>query len=182
MTEILQKIDEIISRKHDFRVQAAGGAYFLEEPKVVDYPQTLIKQRGKMLMLKLDVENSNQLIFPLFNDTMEGLTQICDYIIFYPKDNKLFVFLCEQKTGKPSAKHQVEAARILAEFIVKMVQRMLHFKHFEVEYRALIFSLSQSSQFASSVQQEPYVVLKPSQLKNKLLRAGETCYLDNLCF
>jgi hypothetical protein len=182
MTDILQKIDEIISRKHDFRVQAVGGAYFLEEPKELNYPKTIIKQRGKMLMLKLDVEDSNKIIFPFFNSEMSGLTQICDYIIFYPKAEKLFTFLCEQKTSASSAKHQVEAGQILATFITKMAQRMMHFKDFEVEYRALVFSLSPTSQFASSIRTEDYAILGGSQLKNKLLKAGETCYLDNLCF
>jgi hypothetical protein len=182
MTHFLQKIDEIISRKHDFRIQTAGGAYFLEEPKEINYPKTVIKQKGKMLMLKLDVEDSNKIIFPFFNGEMGGLTQICDYIIFYPKGETLFTFLCEQKTSASSAKHQVEAGRILAEFIVKMAQRMLNFKHFDIEYRALVFSLSKTSQFASRIREEDYAILGGSQLKNKLLKAGETCYLDNLCF
>jgi hypothetical protein len=182
MTEILQKIDEIISRKHDFRVQAVGGAYFLEEPKEENYPKTLIKQKGKILMLKLDVEDSNKIIFPFFNSEMSGLTQICDYIIFYPKEDKLFIFLCEQKTSKAEATDQVEAGWILAEFIVRMAQRMLNFKQFNVEYRALVFSLSKKSKFSSSTRTDNYVFLEDSQLKKQVLKAGETCYLDNLCF
>lgn len=32
------------------------------------------------------------------------------------------------------------------------------------------------------LKQKPYVILGNSFLKNKLLRAGDVCYLDNLCF
>jgi hypothetical protein len=185
MNEILQKIDEIISREHDFRVQAVGGTYFLEEPKEPNYSKTIIKQRGKMLMLKLDVEDSNKIIFPFFDSSMNRLTQICDYIIFYPKEDTLFVFLCEQKTSQSSAKYQVEAGLILAEFIVRMAQRMLKFQTFNVEYRALVFSLSDTSrhQQTSKVKKDnDYAILGDSFLKNKLIRAGGDCYLDNLCF
>ena len=182
MTDILQTIEEIISKQHDFKVNAVGGAYLLEEKKESNYPQTLVKQHGKMLIYSFDVENSNDIIFPIFNATYPKLTSISDYIIFYPKNGVLYTFICEQKSSSASAKLQVEAGWLLADYIVKTVRRMLNFKEIKVEYRALIFSLSKTSQFASNPAKEPYIILSNSHLKNKLLRAGDICFLDNLCF
>ena len=182
MTDILQTIEEIITKQHDFKINAEGGAYYLEESNEPTYPKTLIKQKGKMLIYSFDVTNSNDDVFPIFNKYKAGVTSLSDYIIFYPKDDVLYTFICEQKTSTASAKVQVEAGWLLAEYIVKTAGRMLNFKEFKVEYRALVFSLSKTSQFSTSIREEPYIVLQNSQLKNKLLKAGEICFLDNLCF
>jgi hypothetical protein len=107
---------------------------------------------------------------------------LCDYIVFYPKNETLYTFICEQKTSQSSAKHQVEAGWLLADYILKTASRMMRFKALNIEYRALVFSKSPTAIFSTSIKQEPYVLLENSLLKNKLLRAGDVCYLDNLCF
>ena len=45
MTDILQTIEEIITKQPDFKINAVGGAYYLEENKEPDYPKTLLKQK-----------------------------------------------------------------------------------------------------------------------------------------
>lgn len=182
MKDILQTIEEIITKQRDFKINAVGGAYYLEESNEPTYPKTILKQRGKMLVYSFDVADSNEIIFPIFNASQPKLTSLADYIIFYPKNDVLYTFICEQKTSTSSAKAQVEAGWLLAEYIVKTVSRMMNFKEFKVEYRSLIFSLSKTSQFSTSVHEEPYVILGNSHLKNKLLKAGVDCFLDNLCF
>ncbi len=182
MDNILQTIEEIITKQPDFRINAVGGAYHLEESNAANYPKTLVKQKGKMLIYSFDIDKSNEIVFPLFNKYKAGLTSLSDYIIFYPKNDILYTFICEQKTGAASAKTQVEAGWLLAEYIVRTVSRMLNFKDIPIEYRALIFSLSKTSQFATNPAKEPYVILSNSHLKKKLLRAGDICFLDNLCF
>lgn len=180
MEDYLQTIDEIIKR--EFKVDAKGGAYFLEETTLPNYPKTLVKQKGKMLIYSFDVEDSNDSVFPIFNSRVEGLTSICDYIIFYPKEKILYTFLCDLKSTATSAKKQVESGWVLAKYILNMTQKKLRFKSSEMEFRSLVFSTSNRARFNSSIKKEPYVVLEGSFLKNKLLAAGKTCYLDNLCF
>jgi len=125
----------------------------LEEPKEPGYPTTSI------------IKNS-----------------MCDYIIFYPYENVMFVFLCELKTKKVShSSKQVEAAKLLAEFILKMAERQLNFKRFQVEYRALIFSTSSKRRFSTS-RKGVYSEYPASQLKYKHLKAGRSCYLDHHCY
>ena len=182
MTDILQTIEEIISNKYDFKIPAIGGTYFLEETKIMGYPKTILKQKGKMLIYSFDREDSNDTVFSIFNSSKEGLTKLCDYIVFYPKNETLYTFICEQKTSQSSAKHQVEAGWLLADYILKTASRMMRFKALNIEYRALVFSKSPTAIFSTSIKQEPYVLLENSLLKNKLLRAGDVCYLDNLCF
>ncbi len=182
MNDILQTIEEIITKQRDFKINAEGGSYYLKETNEPTYPQTTIKQKGKMLIYSFDVNNSNDDVFPLFNKNKAGVTSLSDYIIFYPKNDVLYTFICEQKTGTASAKVQVEASWLLAEYIVKTACRMMNFKEISIEYRALVFSLSKTSQFSTSLRKEPYIILQNSHLKNKLLRAGEVCFLDNLCF
>ena len=135
-----------------------------------------------MLVYSFDIDKSNEIVLPLFNKYKAGVTSLSDYIIFYPKNGVLYTFICEQKTGTASAKKQVEAGWLLAEYIVKTARRLLNFKEIQVEYRSLIFSMSKTSQFSTNPAREPYVELGNSRLKNKLLRAGDDCYLDNLCF
>lgn len=179
MNELLQKIEEIIKR--EFKVNAIGGEYAIEEQNEQNYPKTVLKQKGKMLIYTFDTPNSNAQVFPIFESRIEGVTAICDYIVFYPKGNTLFIFLCEQKTSKTSAKTQVEAAFVFANYIVRTAQRLLKFKEYSIEFRALVFSTNQSAKFSTNLQNEGYVKLAHSGLKNKLLKAGGIYHLDNFC-
>ena len=183
--ELLQKIEEIIKR--DFAVNAQQGAYRLIEENQPDYPETVIRQRGKLLLYSFDRPDSNESVFPFFNSRVADLTTICDYIIFYPyriRSNQdiVFVFICDLKSNKTSAKRQVESGYVLARYIIEMARKQLRFKSFMVEYRSLVFSLSPIAKPNSNVKPENYVALSGSNLKNKLLKAGSDCYLDNLCF
>lgn len=107
MTELLSTIEEIIKR--DFKVTFRGGSIMLQEKSIPHYPSTQIKKKGAMQVYKFDVENSNEEVFPIFNATQSGITNICDYIIFYPKNDTLYTFLCDLKSNTTSAKSQVES-------------------------------------------------------------------------
>jgi len=178
--QILQTIEEIIKR--EFLITSKGGNYFLSEPTVPNYPRTNIKQKGKMLIYSFDLQDSNTTVFPIFNDRKKNLTKICDYLIFYPKDNTLFTFICDLKTSQSSAKKQVEAGWVLAEYIINMARKELKFIDVNLEFRAFVFSRSNRSKFASSIKKEKWVELADSKLKNKLLKAGSTVFLDNHCY
>ena len=180
MTDILKKIDEIIKR--DFKVSAKGNAYRLEENSAQNYPVTTIKKHGKMLMYSFDTEDSNEAVFPIFNASEPRLTLIADYLVFYPKNDTLFVFVCNLKsTQTGNANKQAEASWQLSEYIVKTAQRMLDFNDFKVEYRSILFCLKNTSRFTSNSKSPPYTILENSKLKNIRLKAGENYYLDDFC-
>jgi hypothetical protein len=183
MEAFLIKLEEIIERK--FKVDSPGGSCRLEEPKALDYPPTILKKTaGNMLVYNFDVLDSNQSVFPVFNASAASVTAICDYIVFYPKQDKLFVFLCNLKSKQTSAKSQAEAGWLFADYIVQTVRRLLNFMPIRVEYRSLVFSSdAKVPKFMSNVRKDKkYVLLGNSNLPNKLLKAGSDCYLDKLCF
>jgi hypothetical protein len=182
METFLIKLEEIIDRK--FKMDSPGGSYRLEEPKALDYPPTILKKtEGNMLVYNFDVLDSNQSVFPIFNASAASVTAICDYIVFYPKNEKLFVFLCNLKSKQTAAKSQAEAGWLLADYIVQTVRRLLNFMPVRAEYRSLVFSLDgKVPKLMSNVRKEKmYVPLGNSHLLNKLLKAGRDCYLDELC-
>lgn len=137
MKDLLNAIDEIIIPR--FKQTTA----ILGESKKADYPTTKIIKVGKALFCKFDTDELD--IFPYFNKTVPFLNSMCDYIIFYPYEKTMFVFLCELKTEKiKNSGKQVEAAKIFAEFVINIAKRHLNFKSFNIEYRALIFSISKT--------------------------------------
>ncbi|MEK8020994.1 MAG: hypothetical protein VSS75_029340 [Candidatus Parabeggiatoa sp.] len=174
MKELLNVIDTIIVSR--FKQKPT----LLEEPKAPGYPTTPIIKVGKALLYKFEPDELD--LFPYFNKAVPFLNSLCDYIIFYPYENILFVFLCELKTKKVShSSKQVESAKLLAEFILKMAERQLNFKHFQVEYRALIFSTYSKRRFSTS-RKGVYSQYPASHLKYKHLKAGRSCYLDHHCY
>ncbi|MEO0041749.1 MAG: hypothetical protein RL329_1197 [Bacteroidota bacterium] len=183
METFLIKLEEIVDRK--FKVDSRGGAYRLEEPKVLDYPQTMLKKtEGNMLVYNFDVLDSNQSVFPIFNASAASVTAICDYIVFYPKNGKLFVFLCNLKSKQTSAKSQAEAGWLFTDYMLQTVRRLLNFMPISVEYRSLVFSSDAKvpKLMSNARKEKKYIVLGNSNLLNKLLKAGSDCYLDQLCF
>ena len=179
MKDFLQALDDIL--KFDFKQDTEGGSYILKElENPTDYPITFIKKKGKALSYKFDTKEVD--IFPLFKKEVAFLTQICDYIIFYPFEQKMFVFLCELKTNNiTGSSKQLQASEILANYIVNMAMKYLNLKSFDVEYRALVFSTSNTIRFATNVKKDVYLEY-PSGLKHKHLRAGEDCQLDHHCY
>jgi hypothetical protein len=89
--------------------------------------KTIIHNRNtRVINIRFDFNRSEIDLFPYLNEKVEGLTRMCDYIIFYQRKGKLYVFLCELKSKnvKGSAK-QVQAAEVFANFIIRMAKRHL---------------------------------------------------------
>lgn len=179
-TKILSKLEEIIKVK--FKIATKGGNYQLIEEDITNYPQTLIKQRGKMLLFSFDKKDSNDSVFPIFNAQLPGLTKINDYLIFYPKDDVLYVFICDLKSKSASATKQLNSGKILAEFILNTAIKELDFLPIAVEYRGLVFTKNNNPMLKSSTSPQGYTFLSKSKLKKQILKAGIPCYLDRLCF
>ncbi|OAD21531.1 hypothetical protein THIOM_002696 [Candidatus Thiomargarita nelsonii] len=175
MKELLNALDEIIVPR--FKQRSA----ILEEPKNAAYPSTKIRKVGKALFCQFDTDELD--IFPYFNQTVPFLNSMCDYTIFYPYENTMFVFLCELKTEKVNnSSKQLESAKLFAEFLINMAEKHLNFKKFMIEYRALIFSTSDKRRFSTNVKKDAYSQYQASQLKYKHLKAGRNCYLDHHCY
>jgi hypothetical protein len=180
MAQILQTIEEIIKR--DFALPAVGGAYILEEKNEPSLPKTTIKQKNKMLLYSFDLEDSNQSVFPIFNASYPNLTAISDHVIFYQKEDKLFVFICNLKSAvKGNASKQAEATYLFTEYIVKTTERVLNFQKINVEYRSIVFWKGKGNRFQTNMNKIEFGVLEKSGLKSITLEIGEDCYLERLC-
>jgi hypothetical protein len=181
--ELLRGLDEILKVK-PFKVLMEGNTCILEEPALRDYPSTRIKIKNhrEALAYRFDFNRSELDMFPYLNEKVEGLYRMCDYIIFYQRKGKLYVFLCELKSKnvKGSAM-QVQASEVFANFIIRMAKRHLDdFKEFDTRYRALIFSGSNTRRFSTNVRNDPYSQYK-NGLKFKHLKCGEDCSLHVHC-
>ena len=138
MRALLQAIRDVVRPE----LYKDGGVIRLEEMAAGSTcgPVTLNKS-GKALVLKLDGlppplcaqrdcqlrYSVNDRLFPLFKSDAAGISALCDYLIFYPEnkveDPRLFVFLCELKSGRPSgSKKQAENGKLLADYILAMAR------------------------------------------------------------
>lgn len=105
-------------------------------------PPVVIKKRGPALVLKLDAPHAR---IPLFRREAEGLTSVCDYLVFYqPEEERtptVYALLCELKTSSSvGARQQIENGKMLAEFLVSMaIHHRLHQAPPRILYRGLIF-------------------------------------------
>jgi len=184
MNELLQALDDIL--KSQFKRETQSGIYVLEELDEPGYPLTKIKKTGRTLLYRFphNVEQGID-IFPLFDRKVADLTKICDYVVFYPYEEEkkavFFVFLCELKTNNTNgAIKQVQATKILANYLIEMAQRYLNFKTFLVEYRALIFSTTNIPKLSTKF--KPAYEVSSSGLKFKHLKVGADCQLNYHCY
>lgn len=156
MRAILHTLSEILRRDY----QVDGNLKLVETAAKSTCGPVTLNKSGPALALRLDgvlplaCEKpscsfrmaSNDRLFPLFRTTTAGLTAICDYIIFYPFDDqdesRLFVFLCELKSGDPrGASKQAENGLLLAEYLVAMARHHGRLSQSPtLAYRGLIFS------------------------------------------
>lgn len=114
-----------------------------------------LNKSGPALVLKLDSPKTgisvNDWLFPLFLTTQPALTCMCDYIVFCNAptrdDARLFVFLCELKSGNPGgAVKQLRNSRLMVDFIVAMARHHRKIERVpEISYRGLVFSTAVKS-------------------------------------
>jgi hypothetical protein len=142
---------------------------------------TYLKKKRKSLYYKFYNEELDLILF--LNKKVENVTKLSDYFIFYPHKDKFYVFVCELKTTNTNGvSKQVQAAEILAKYIVAMAIRQLNFRQFDVEYRALIFSTSNTIEFDSNITNPQPYQKYDNDLKYKHLQLGTTFNLDNFCY
>ena len=118
--------------------------------------------------------------FPFLNDLV-GLKSMCDFMIFYPKEEKntLFVVLCNLKSkNKHNNDDQLESGRIFAQFLAETVKR--HTKQdWNLEFRRILFSETLLYKGTSKPQKSAW----KQKLRNYISNADgvATCILKDIC-
>ena len=126
-------------------------------------PPVKFTKQGRSLLLRPDnpihvcdrqdchakAGSPNERLFPFFVPQKEGLTALCDYLIFYePRACKpdaeagSFVFLCELKSGSvKGSRRQLQNGKLLAEYLLAMARLHgeVHAKPI-ITYRGIVFS------------------------------------------
>lgn len=142
---------------------------------------THLKKKRKGLYYKFYNEELDLILF--LNKKIENVTQLSDYFIFYPHKDKFYVFVCELKTeNTKGVSKQVQAAEILAKYIMAMAIRQLNFQQFDIEYRALIFSTSNTIEFDTNIANPQPYLKYDNGLKYKHLQLGANFHLESFCY
>jgi len=109
-------------------------------------PAIVLNKRGKALMLRPDQVPASGLsptdrLFPLFDSHKPGICQLCDYLVFYPCDDELFVFLFELKSGSArGAGRQLRNGKLLADYVLEVAHLHGHgVPRPKVHYRGVTF-------------------------------------------
>lgn len=77
--------------------------------------------------------------FPFFENG--NPKRICDYIIFYERDNTLYVFACELKSNNTDgSKNQLYAGLVLSNYFVNTAIRCNKTIQQKIKYKAILFS------------------------------------------
>lgn len=179
MTDFYHKIKEII--KAEYFCTLNGGKLTLqdkdEKGKNLGKP-VHIEARAEIVCLELDKKNKS--IFQFFEPSITDLCKIADRILFYSKDDVIYVFIVELKTKSTTrANKQIIASYILSEYIVNTVRRMLNFKEYNIEYRGLIFS---SKTYKLPIKpKDNYKEIENTRLKYQHFQSGQTINLDGIC-
>lgn len=178
---ILQRIEEIIFS--GYKEKVSGNIFELKENnKKAKCKKAIFRKNEQALIYKFDeaivgIDN----IFPFLNN-VECAKAMCDYIIFYHKRDKLFVFLCNLKSGnKHNCADQWEAGKIFCDFILKTLSRVSPLD-IEIKYRRILFS---SILLYKTVGKPPKTSEAESEKKVKNYISNDsrtdTCDLDAIC-
>ncbi len=179
MTDFFQKIKEII--KADYFCSLNNGKLILQDKdengRKLGKPVN-IEARTDVVCLELDKKNKS--IFQFFELGVTDLCKIADRILFYSKEDKIFVFIIELKTeATGGAIKQVKASYVLSEYIINTVRRMLNFKEYNIEYRGLIFS--NKAYKLPTKPKHNYTELENTKLKYQHFQSGQIINLDGIC-
>ena len=133
--DIYSKINEIL-KQNEFR--QSDTKKLIETEINAKCKEVRIKFIGSLSIYKFD--NSN--VFPFFSNGEQN--SLCDYFIFYPRDTKLYVYLCNLKSDNNSNTHiQVHSGHIFGKFIVENACKILYGLNFSdsiVHFRAIHFN------------------------------------------
>jgi hypothetical protein len=155
MRTLLQALTDLIEP----RLIQPGTLELREDAQGSTCPPTVLQKSGKGIALRLGswrlrerepvVELApNQWLFPLFRSDIGDppVCRSCDYVIFYAPRNetgKLFVFLCELKSGGARGTlQQIRNVKLLVDHALEVVRLHGRIERWptEIVFRGLIFA------------------------------------------
>jgi len=172
---LFQKISDII--KSDFKNTFAGGNVILQDS--TSKPVKLNKT-GNFLCIQPDKEvTAWKNNFPFYETSIKYLCSVSDHLIFYPKNDTLFVFIVELKTTNPNgAIKQIRASFELSKYICYTASRLLNYPTINIQFRGLIFS--NKTYKGTTKPKNPYTKDNNIELKYTYLQSNNTYDLDVL--
>jgi len=132
---LLESLDELI--KSQYLIHPGGELILREENTNAKCKFVKLKTTGKVLVLKLDIDGPE--IYPYFKPG--NARSKCDNIVVAIANKKIYVFLCELKSGRGNEIDQINAGMIFLQYIIKTAKRVqtdINIKN--IEYRGIIFS------------------------------------------
>jgi hypothetical protein len=125
---MLKYIEQVIFEGYREKTSTAGCLLKESNPEA-KCKKAKLAYTGEILAYKFDkkvTRNKKSIkdLFPMLND-LPNLKKMCDFIVFYERNNKLFVILCNLKSNNAdSSSQQMKVGELLAEFIVGMTKRL----------------------------------------------------------
>ena len=165
--------------KADFKNSFLGGQITLQDS--TSKPVNLSKT-GTFVCIQPDKKIKDwKNNFPFFETSVVSSCSVSDHLIFYPKKDKLFVFIVELKSSNPTgAISQVRASLELSKYICGTVSRLLNYPKTQIEYRGLIFSSKTPFKGNTKSKNLGYFDDPISNLKFRHLQSGNNYDLDVL--
>lgn len=135
-----------------------GPLVLREDDEGSTCPPTLLQKSGQGIALRLGAWRirdrepvielaPNQWLFPLFRSDLREppLCRSCDYVIFYAprsEDRRLFVFLCELKSGSPKGTlQQIRNVKLLVDHVLAVMQLHGRIERWpDIVFRGLVFA------------------------------------------
>ncbi len=132
---LLPRIESVIFS--GYKENVSGNIFELKEDnKKAKCSKAKIQKSNDVLVYKFDKfpKRNGQEIkdkFPFLND-IPGVKSMADFILFYVKNNRLFVIICNLKSGnKGNSADQIEAGKTFANFLISTIQRMFQEEDFD---------------------------------------------------
>jgi len=152
MRTVLQALQDLLEPRHLQR----GALELRERDPGSTCAPTKLDRKGQATVLRFepwphgaDTEIPiNRWLFPLFDvkRSKPPICRSCDYIIFYSPpdfDRRLFVFLCELKSGSPKgSRDQLRNGKLLADYILAVTRLHggVHDWPEEISFRGIVFA------------------------------------------
>lgn len=174
---LLAEISDLI--KADFKNSFIGGQINLQDSTS---KPVRINKTGTLLCIQPDKKIKDwKNNFPFFETSITTACGVSDHLIFYPKDNVLYVFIVELKSTNPTgAIKQVRASFELSKYICGTAKRLRNYPATNIEYRGLIFSSKTPFKGTTKPKNLTYIIDEISTLKFRHLQSGNNYDLDIL--
>jgi hypothetical protein len=181
---ILKRIDEIIYK--GYKEKTLKDTFELEESNPSAKCKRIKIQRTKeVLAYKFDktpLREGEKIKdkFPFLND-VSGVKSMADFILFYVNNDKLFIIICNLKSGNTgNSADQIESSEIFANFLFETAKRKYKedFIGIKPQFKRVLFSSIPLFKGGTSLR-------KKSQNKTRNYVSNElqndTCDLDVIC-